>query len=283
MSVQAVSWALEQQVVQGPTARLVLICLANYAGEDGRNAFPSVKRLSEHTGLSRKSVQANLRKLEEIGIIEKGDQEIVEAHIKRGDRRPTNYNLPIKRGVTDAPRDERGVDEDLNGAYLTTQRGVPATPDPSGSVIEEPSHTRPDKQSLDDEFETWYSEYPRHQDKGHARKAYKAARKKAGAKILLEAARQASIKYRDTEKRYVPLPATWLNGERWLDEDVDTMGEDHTSKVSYQEWHLFVDVYRFKGETAWPKGKLGPPPDTPGCKAPPEILQEFGYSAHTLR
>ena len=46
MSVQAMTWALEQQEVGEPHARHVLLCLANYAGSAGRGAFPSAATLS---------------------------------------------------------------------------------------------------------------------------------------------------------------------------------------------------------------------------------------------
>lgn len=70
----------------------------------------------------------------------------------------------------------------------------------------------------DSDFDAWYAAYPRHEAKGQARKAYRTARKKADGETLLAGAKGAAQHYANAEKRFVPLPATWLNGERWLDD-----------------------------------------------------------------
>ena len=62
-------------------------------------------------------------------------------------------------------------------------------------------------------FDEFWKRYPRKDDIGHARKAWaRAVRKSPAADILAGLER-----YRFSEiQRYQPLPATWLNGERWL-------------------------------------------------------------------
>ena len=70
------------------------------------------------------------------------------------------------------------------------------------------------------EFDEWYAQYPKHVGRGQALKAYTDARKKVEHAILLEGAKRASRQYAKTENHFIPNPATWLNGERWLDEDV---------------------------------------------------------------
>ena len=66
------------------------------------------------------------------------------------------------------------------------------------------------------EFDDWYAGYPRKEGKGQARKAYKAARKKTDQQALV--AGVAQLVAQRLERQFTPLPATWLNGERWLDE-----------------------------------------------------------------
>ena len=70
--------------------------------------------------------------------------------------------------------------------------------------------------SDDPEFEEWYRAYPRREARGAAHKAYLAARKTADAATLLAAAKAAQKKY--TDPKFTPMPATWLNQQRWLDE-----------------------------------------------------------------
>lgn len=124
------AWALTQQIVTEPTARHVLLCLANYAGEDGRGAFPAVSTLSKLTGLSERTVQYKLAALEEARVIRRGNQAVAAAYIDRNDRRPTVYDLDL-RGAADAPRAERGATDDANGVQLATERGARVAPDPS--------------------------------------------------------------------------------------------------------------------------------------------------------
>lgn len=154
MSVQGMTWALAQRIVKDPTARHVLLCLANYAGPKGEGAFPSVATLAEDTGLSSRTVQNKLRELEALQIIQRGNQDLVAAYIRRADQRPVCYDMDLsrgapasprvehsgdqQRGVPAAPRNERGESDDTtgcssrhDGVNLTTPRGEPAAPDPS--------------------------------------------------------------------------------------------------------------------------------------------------------
>lgn len=126
------AWAIEQQEIHNPTARLVLICLANYASADGTSAFPSVARLAADTGLSERAVQQKLRELEQAMMIRKGNQALPAAHIKRSDRRPVCYELLMKpRGAPYSPRTETGCNTTTDGVNVTTKRGEPRAPDPS--------------------------------------------------------------------------------------------------------------------------------------------------------
>lgn len=67
------------------------------------------------------------------------------------------------------------------------------------------------------EFDVWYQAYPRHVGRGQAEKAYAAARRKVPAETLLAAVTRAAGDLRSRDPKFIPHPATWLNGERWLD------------------------------------------------------------------
>jgi hypothetical protein len=69
MSVEAITWALKQPISQS-SAKFVLVVLANAAAGDTGLAFPSSKYLAEATGQDRKTVLANLRRLQDMGYIE---------------------------------------------------------------------------------------------------------------------------------------------------------------------------------------------------------------------
>ncbi|SDR18658.1 Helix-turn-helix domain-containing protein [Paraburkholderia fungorum] len=146
------AWAIEQQDVRDSHARHVLLCLANYADNKGKAAFPSTATLTQDTGMSESTIRRKLDLLEEQGLIVKGNQAVVAAYIARGDRRPVCYDMSMKkRGVTETGRDERGVSEEgtgcqpaSNGVSAESERGVTVTPNPS-LTIHKPSINQKNK------------------------------------------------------------------------------------------------------------------------------------------
>lgn len=68
------------------------------------------------------------------------------------------------------------------------------------------------------EFEEFWQAYPRKLAKGNARKAWDAAIKKADPDAIIVGA----IHYAKnvTDPKFTMHPATWLNAERWLDEEM---------------------------------------------------------------
>lgn len=64
----------------------------------------------------------------------------------------------------------------------------------------------------------FWPNYPRKQDRGHARSAYINARKKADAGVIMRGLHAYSLAVHGKEPKFVCLAATWLNGERWTDE-----------------------------------------------------------------
>ena len=71
----------------------------------------------------------------------------------------------------------------------------------------------------DPDFVAFWNAYPRKIGKGNAREAWKRAITKRGAdpKAMVEAAEQFGTERSGENVRFTPHPATWLNGERYLD------------------------------------------------------------------
>ncbi|MCF5712481.1 helix-turn-helix domain-containing protein [Pseudomonas tremae] len=133
MSVQAMSWALSQQIVTEAHGRHVLLCLANYADQDGRAAFPSISSLARDTGLSPRTVQYRIRDLENLGVIKRGNQAIPAAYINQRDRIPVCYDIDLQRGAQHAPgahEDAPGCTPEQSGVHATTVRGAQHAPNP---------------------------------------------------------------------------------------------------------------------------------------------------------
>lgn len=113
MSLRAMTWALEQAPVDDPTEALLLVALADRAGDDGRGAWPSQQWLADRTRVTTRSVRRMLAGLEARGLIVRGDSRIVD-HLP-ADRRPVVWNLTLAM-----------VRPDLDGRTPTTGRGRPA-------------------------------------------------------------------------------------------------------------------------------------------------------------
>ena len=96
------------------------------------------------------------------------------------------------------------------------QAGGNATKAKAKAITKEPP-LKPPKGG--DEFDEWYSFFPRKVAKGAARRAFAKARKVASQSDLIEGAKTYATKVTGKDKEYIAHPATWLNGERWLDSD----------------------------------------------------------------
>ncbi len=77
--------------------------------------------------------------------------------------------------------------------------------------------------SSEESFAIWYSIYPRHESRKDALKAW--LRLKPDDQLirtLIDAVEvQREYLWHDREIRFIPLPATWLRGEKWTDEIPD--------------------------------------------------------------
>jgi hypothetical protein len=77
---------------------------------------------------------------------------------------------------------------------------------------------RKDLSTKPDEFDQWYAGYPRKEAKDAAKKAFTKARKSASLQELLSGLEQYIKTTKGQERRFIALPATWLNAGRWQDE-----------------------------------------------------------------
>ena len=85
-----------------------------------------------------------------------------------------------------------------------------------GSTILEPKSA--------EQYQEWYNLYPRKQGKKEGLRAFLKVR--IGFDELMEKTQQYANSKSDTEKRYIPLPASFPNGERWEDEILEEEDQD---------------------------------------------------------
>lgn len=88
-------------------------------------------------------------------------------------------------------------------------------------------------------FDQWWAIYPLKRAKGAARRAWPAAVKKSSVAELLEAVKRTKW---PAESKFIPHPATWLNGERWQDEP-SKPPSGAPQKSGMQPWHDYDPRY----------------------------------------
>jgi hypothetical protein len=93
-------------------------------------------------------------------------------------------------------------------------------PEPLPEPLPNQNHipAQPKGDAMGDEFKIWWEAFPRKTARGHALKAYRLARKKVSAEVLLAGANKYAVERRGQDSKFTAHPATWLNGERWADE-----------------------------------------------------------------
>lgn len=99
------------------------------------------------------------------------------------------------------------------------------------------------------DFSTFWSEYPRKQAKKKAEAIWNRLSKKKRLIILAD----IKIRFKEIEKRFIPYPTTYLNGEYWECE-IEVINK---SPATDEEWRKFgekVNVHPRPGEE-WPKFK----------------------------
>lgn len=127
MSIQAVSWVLENCDIGDAGAKLVLICLANHANHKTGQCWPSIDLLCSESSQSRSTVKRKLAWLAENGFIEIAPSDDPET----GRTVANRYRLLIAPGG-------RGEGSNLNRARSTGEPGEGFTAEPCKTL--EPSY-----------------------------------------------------------------------------------------------------------------------------------------------
>lgn len=117
----------------------------------------------------------------------------------------------------------------------------------------------PDKAA--DGFEEWYAKYPRKASKGAARRAFNTALKRTDLATLMAGldAYNAVLRESGTEREFIKMPSTWLNGECWADD----YGPAGAASGGFDQWWNDVAV---RGDVAVVERTLGlsyPMPEVP--------------------
>ena len=99
MSVQVMSAVLDcRDETLEAAKRMVLIAIANYAGDDGR-AWPSQERIAADSGIALRTCKRHIKWLEENGFLTRQTK-----HLGQGNGSRTTYCVLVKR-LAETPTD----------------------------------------------------------------------------------------------------------------------------------------------------------------------------------
>lgn len=228
--IMSACWPLEGMSI---AQKAVLISLADNANDQGV-CWPSIPTIAKRVCASERAVQNAIKWLE--------TAKVVTANRSNGRHTsysvtPAAYSPPQEMhprtkctGEGDAPAQQIHHTPAGNAGVPPQEMHQPPHQVPSNrnKPSREPSRNRqsaPAKSSKAAKptalFERFWVVYPRKSAKADAEKAFaKLGVDEAMLVVLLEAIAKQSAwpEWREDGGKFIPHPATWLNGKRWLDE-----------------------------------------------------------------
>jgi DNA-binding transcriptional ArsR family regulator len=220
MSIRALDWAWRQECVN-PQEKLVLLALADHAGQDG-TCYPATGSIAEKCQMSAQSVRRHLTALEARGVIEK----IERRRRKDGTLSVWIYGLKVDQSSLASSGPVITSERSSHHQCALGQSSPVSTHEPS---ISKPSINRSVDSSLDthlEVFESWESSffefwdsYPRKTGKKSAMRRWRTMSERERRDAVDALASHVDHWHRSgTEQQFIPHAATWLNGRRWEDE-----------------------------------------------------------------
>ena len=150
--------------------------------------------------------------------------------------RINNYLRNDRYTETKYLEEKSTLDVDKNGSYTTKNNagiphGIPTVStgkdrlgkDSIGKNINTISCNENSEIEVLDQKEMWFESfweiYPKHQDKKKAKQKFlKACTNEKEYKAIMDGLRNVLPIWAKKDTKYIPMPTTWLNGERWNDE-----------------------------------------------------------------
>jgi len=183
MSIQALSWSVKKDC-DNTTTKLVLILLANYADEKN-SCYPSEKHLAKLAGVTDRTIRRSLKWLNENAYLD-----II--HVKGTSNR---YILRVDASV-----------------HTTQDTDVLTPRTPMSTNTKDKTKDKTDFKK----FEEFWDVYPRKVSKHQAQKVFSKIDDKHYEKII-KATEVFAKETLNTEMRFIPHPATYLNQRRYED------------------------------------------------------------------
>ena len=190
MSFQAIRAVLDRSEAKG-SARLLLLILAEHLNQNTRRCDPSVATLAREGKTSRRTIPRLLAQLKAAGEI--------EINAGGGRNHCNSYTITVAENP----------DKDVTVSEANPDTRVTRTIRNQKDI----SHSADDPA-----FTAFWSAYPRKVAKPAALKAWRSAKSRPPLADLLAALDRHKGSEQWQAARFVPHPATWINGQRWDDQ-----------------------------------------------------------------
>jgi hypothetical protein len=251
MSYKVVKWVFEHGPEQLGDC-MVLLGLAEAAEHDGTKAYPGMKRLARYCRMSERAVLAHIAGLIEHGWLVREQRGvrgqnaeftvIMSKTSQQGEASDTLSGQDRVKRATPFP-DQQGEAGRSNRVKLGAQQGeagrncssnYPSIPVLDPSLTRDSSDARPSLTHVHsngkplpavavrdpEQFETFWTVYPRKVAKQAAEKALTKALKEDSIETIAAGELRWVEYWRNTrtESRYIPYAGTWLNQRRYLED-----------------------------------------------------------------
>lgn|GEM_PF-556830 len=238
-----------------PATKIVLYWLAEHHNGETGACFPSLKTLERKCEMNRSTVVRHLEALEKQGLIQRNRRER-----DNGSQTSTSYILrltPVAERTSPCGKTQQApvvkrAPHNLGNINLGNEpkddhrdAAIKADRPPQGDLIRvsEPSLGGAIRgkvakasgglsdgcRSIEDEFERVWRHYPRKVGKGAARKAWTKARRQATYAEITDPLGVWIKLQRETPVEKIPHFTTWLNQERWHDDQTHARNRAETT------------------------------------------------------
>ena len=196
-----------------PATKVVLYWIADHHNGETGKCFPSIKRIADLSEMSRRSVEGHIETLEKLGLVKR------EAQFRDTGGKSTNSYILALTGTYENISDAQNLRMVCEKSAHGDTQNLRMNNLVRNNLGKETNISSSDDDGVDYYFDQLWGIYPRKVGKGQARQAFRKAAKKIEFYDLLPKLMGYVETLEGKDKQYMPHLSTWLNGERWNDEE----------------------------------------------------------------
>jgi len=205
----AIVWDMDMKAVD----KIILLALADYADDDGV-CWPRQGTIAIKTGVTRQTVNAKMKRMEEDGLLEKKEGKTILFPVKEADSFVKEADTP---GCQGGRQESQGDRQECQGGRHPSK---PST-----------NHQLTTKDNFLNQAEEIYAEYPRNVGKAKAIPSIVSALKETkDFNRVLARTKQFAELTADREREFIPHPTTWFNQHRYNDNPDEWMSQAYRQK-----------------------------------------------------